>query len=154
MFQVSVSKTGPHIVLLFFALFYGLEYNPTCSYSLEFTRKSSPMPFEKFEDAEAIDKERRKAIAKSIRIISVEELGKLGDEIFDSPDRPWRQTFLQLIEENPGGTFHHADAGEGVIFLYCRDVDKGLWYLPGSGLGPLSQEGRKLMKEAIAAGPH
>jgi hypothetical protein len=112
------------------------------------------MPFEKFEDAEAIDKERRKAIAKSIRIISVEELGKLGDEIFDSPDRPWRQTFLQLIEENPGGTFHHADAGEGVIFLYCRDVDKGLWYLPGSGLGPLSQEGRKLMKEAIAAGPH
>ena len=34
------------------------------------------MPFEKFEDAEAIDNERRKAIAKSIRIISVEELKK------------------------------------------------------------------------------
>ena len=46
------------------------------------------MPFEKFEDAEAIDNERRKAIAKSIRIISVEELKKLGEEIFDSPDRP------------------------------------------------------------------
>ena len=110
------------------------------------------MPFEKFEDAEAIDNERRKAIAKSIRIISVEELKKLGEEIFDSSDRPWRQTFLSLIEENPGGTFHHADAGEGVIFLYCRDVDKGLWYLPGSGIGPLSQGGRQMMKEAIAAG--
>ena len=71
------------------------------------------MPFEKFEDTEAIDNERRKAIAKSIRIISVQELKKLGEEIFDSPDRPWRQTFLQLIEENPGGTFHHADAGDG-----------------------------------------
>ena len=35
------------------------------------------MPFEKFEDAEAIDNERRKAIAKSIRIISVEELRNL-----------------------------------------------------------------------------
>ena len=46
---------------------------------------SGPMPFEKFEDAEAIDNERRKAIAKSIRIISVEELKKLGEEIFDSP---------------------------------------------------------------------
>jgi hypothetical protein len=45
------------------------------------------MPFEKFEDAEAIDNERRKAIAKSIRIISVEELKKLDEEIFDSPDR-------------------------------------------------------------------
>ena len=110
------------------------------------------MPFEKFEDAEAIDNERRKAIAKSIRIISVEELKKLGEEIFDSPDRPWRQTFLQLIEENPGGTFHHADAGEGVVFLYSRDGDKGLWYLRGSGIGPLSVGGRQLMRETIATG--
>ena len=110
------------------------------------------MPFEKFEDAEAIDTDRRKAIAKSIRIISVEELKKLAEEIFDDPDRPWRQTFFQLIEENPGGTFYHADAGEGVIFLYSRDNDKGLWYLPGSGLGPLSEGGCRLMKEAIAAG--
>jgi hypothetical protein len=112
------------------------------------------MPFEKFEGVEAIDNERRKAIAKSIRIISVEELKKLGEEIFDSPDRPWRQTFLQFIAEHPDATFHHASAGEGVIFLYSRDNDKGLWYLPGSGLGPLSGAGRQLMKEAIAAGPH
>jgi hypothetical protein len=112
------------------------------------------MPFEKFHDVEAINAERRKVIAKSIRPISLEELKKLGEEIFDDPGRPWRQTFLQLIEENPGGTFHYADAGEGVIFLYCRDVDKGLWYLPGSGIGPLSEGGRRLMKEAIAAGPH
>jgi hypothetical protein len=110
------------------------------------------MPFEKFEDAEAIDNERRKAIAKSIRIISVEELRKLGEEIFDSPDRPWRQAFLSLTAENPGATFYHAYAGEGVIFLYSRDDDKGLWYLPGSGLGPLSAGGRQIMKEAIKAG--
>ena len=106
------------------------------------------MPFEKFEDAEAIDNERRKAIAKSIRIISVEELKKLGEEIFDEPDRPWRQTFLSVVTENPGATFYHASAGEGVIFLYSGDDDKGLWYLPGSGLGPLSEGGRQLMKEA------
>ena len=110
------------------------------------------MPFEKFEDAEAIDNERRKAIAKSIRIISVEELKKLGEEIFDSPDRPWRQTFLSLIAEHPGATFNHASAGEGVIFLYSQDQDKGLWYLPGSGMGPLSVAGRQMMKEAIKAG--
>jgi hypothetical protein len=112
------------------------------------------MPFEKFEDVGAIDKERQNAIAKSIRTISVEELKKLGDEIFDSPDRPWRDAFLQLIAENPGATFYHASAGEGVIFLYSRDGDKGLWYLPGSGLGPLSEGGRQLMKHAIEAGPH
>jgi hypothetical protein len=110
------------------------------------------MPFDKFEDAEAIDKERHKAITKSIRVISVEELKKLGEEMFDDPDRPWRQTFLQFIADHPGGTFYHASAGEGVIFVYSRDGDKGLWYLPGSGLGPLSEGGRRLMNEAIAAG--
>ena len=110
------------------------------------------MPFDKFEDAEAIDEERRKAIAKSIRIISVEEFKKLGEEMFDDPDRPWRETFLQFIAEHPGGTFYHADAGQGVIFLYSRDGDKGLWYLQGSGLGPLSEGGRQLMKRAIEAG--
>jgi len=39
-----------------------------------------------------------------------------------------------------------------VIFLYIRDKDKGLWYLPASGIGPLSEAGRQMMKEAIAAG--
>jgi hypothetical protein len=110
------------------------------------------MPFEKFADVETITSERRKAIAKSIRIINVEELKKLGEEIFDSPDRPWRETFLRLVEESPGATFYHASAGEGVIFLYIRDQDRGLWYLPGSGIGALSVAGRQLMKEAIAAG--
>ena len=43
------------------------------------------MPFEKFEDAEAIDNERRKAVAKSIRIISVEELKKPATRA-----TPWR----------------------------------------------------------------
>ena len=112
------------------------------------------MPFDKFEDAAAIDDDRRKAIAKSIRIISVEELKKLGDEMFNEPDRPWRDAFLQFIAEHPGATFYKASAGEGVIFVYSRDGDKGLWYLPGSGLGPLSEGGRQLMKRAIEAGPH
>ncbi len=110
------------------------------------------MLFEKFEDAEAIDNERRKAIAKSIRIISSEELKKLGEEMFDDADRPWRQMFLQFVAEHPGATFHHASAGEGVIFVYSRDGDKGLWYLPGSGIGPLSEGARQLMKNAMGAG--
>ena len=102
-------------------------------------------------DFENLSKERRKAIAQSLHTISVEELKKLGEEMFDDPDRPWRQTFLQFIAEHPGATFYHASAGEGVIFVYSRDGDKGLWYLPGSGLGPLSEGGRLLMKEAIPA---
>jgi hypothetical protein len=112
------------------------------------------MPFDKFVDVETLNNERRKAIAKSIRIISVEEPKKLGEEMFDDPDRPWRQTFFQFIAEHPGGTFHHAVTSEGVVFLYCRDEDKGFWYLRGSGIGPLSDGGRQLMKKAIVADLH
>jgi hypothetical protein len=107
------------------------------------------MPFDNFKDFETISEERRKAISKSIRTISVEELKKLGEEIFDSPDHPWRETFYRLISENSGDTFYYADAGEKVIFLYCHGQDKGLWCLPKSGMGPLSVKGRQIMKEAI-----
>src|SRR5262249_4218971 len=106
------------------------------------------MPFDKFVDIDSINAERRNAVTKSIRIINVEELKKLAEEIFDSPDDPWKATLLQLIAENPGASFRHADAGEGVIFLYLPDRDKGLWWLRGSGMGTLSPRARQMMKEA------
>ena len=107
------------------------------------------MPFDKFVDIDKIDNDRRTSVMKSIRTVNVEELKKLADEIFHSPDDPWRQTLLKLIAENPGATFYHADAGEGVMFLYSRDIDKGLWCLSGSGMGPLSARARQMMKKAI-----
>jgi len=42
------------------------------------------MPFDKFIDIETILEQRSKAIAKSLRTLSLEELKKLGDQIFDS----------------------------------------------------------------------
>jgi len=107
------------------------------------------MPFDKFTDIDSINEERRKAVIKSIRVIDVGELKKLAEEIFSSPDDPWKQTLLKFIAEHPGATFHHADAGEGVVFVYLRDQDQGLWWLPGSGMGILSARARQMMKEAI-----
>jgi hypothetical protein len=106
------------------------------------------MPFEKF-DLESLTAERRKAIAKSIRTISLDELNKLGQELFRYADDPWRQTFFQFIAENRGGTFHHAITSDGVNILYCRDKDKGMWFLAGTGKGPLQARGRQIMKEMI-----
>jgi hypothetical protein len=109
------------------------------------------MPFEKF-DLENLDKERRKAVAKSIRTISVEELKAIGEEVFKYADDPWREAFFRFVAENPGCTFHHAITSDGVNIVYCRDKDKGMWFLPGSGLGPLQTTGRQIMKEMIAGG--
>ena len=106
------------------------------------------MPFDRFHDIDTITDARRKAVAKSIRTIDIAELKELGEQIFDAPDHPWREKFFELIG-GAGTTFYHADAGEGVIFLYDNADDVGLWCLPGSGMGPLSPTGRRIMKEAI-----
>jgi hypothetical protein len=109
------------------------------------------MPFETF-DLENLNKERRKAIAKSIRTISVEELKAMGQELFRYADDPWREAFFKFIAENSGATFHHAVTSDGVNILYCRDQDKGMWFLTGSGMGPLQATGRQIMKEMVAGG--
>src|SRR5437016_13753922 len=62
-------------------------------------KKAEPMPFETF-DLESLDKERRKAIAKSIRTISAAELKKLGEEIFHYADDPWREAFFRFVAEH------------------------------------------------------
>jgi hypothetical protein len=109
------------------------------------------MPIERF-DLEELTKERRKSIAESIRPISVEELKKLGDEIFKYFDDPWRVAFFDFIAQNPGSAFHHAVASDGVHIVYCRDKDKGIWFMPGRGKGPLQARGRQTMKEIIERG--
>ena len=106
------------------------------------------MPFDKI-DIESITKERRKSIAKSIRTISVEDLKKLGDEVFHDLVDPWRQTFFQFIAEHSHATIHHAIASDGVNMLYCRDEDRGIWFVPGTGKGILSPAGRQMMREGI-----
>ncbi|MGZ4984813.1 MAG: hypothetical protein ACXV8A_01865 [Chthoniobacterales bacterium] len=106
------------------------------------------MAFQKL-DFENLTAERRKALAKSIRTASIEELKKLGEELFRFVDDPWREAFLGFLAENPGATFHHAVTSDGVHIVYCREKDKGIWFLPGSGKGPLQARGRQTMKELI-----
>ena len=108
------------------------------------------MPFDKF-DLEELTKERRKAIRQSIRTVSTEELKKIGEEIFHYADDPWRHAFFQFIAENPGATFHHAVTSDNVNIVYCRDKDKGMWFRPGSAMGPLQARGKEVMKEMIEA---
>jgi hypothetical protein len=109
------------------------------------------MPFEQF-NLESLDKERRKAIATSLRAINTEELKRIGEEIFRYADDPWREAFFKFIAENSGAVFHHAVTSDGVNIVYCRDKDKGMWFLPGSGMGPLQATGRKVMKGIIEGG--
>lgn len=99
-----------------------------------------------------ITEARRAAIEASIRSLSLKEMTALGETLFPSPDDPWRQTFFDFLAHHPHGSFYHAQAGDGVEILYCHEQDKGLWFVPKSGAGPLLETGRKLMNAAILHG--
>jgi hypothetical protein len=102
---------------------------------------------------EELTEERRRAIEASIRVISVDELKQLGAELFPYLDHPFRGKYDTFIEENAGATFHHAATHDHVHIIYCSTKDKGMWFLPGSGMGPLQAKGLKILKE-IVKGKH
>ena len=60
--------------------------------------------------------------------------------------RSIQQSSNGCAKENPGATFHHAVTSDNVTIVYCRDKDKGMWFLPGSGMGRLQARGKKVMK--------
>lgn len=106
---------------------------------------SRAMPFDKFVDYETLTKERRAAIARSIRSIGAAELKQIGEKLFPYVGDPWRDEFFQCTSDNPGATYHHAITHDGVNLIYCREKDIGIWFLPGKGMGPLQKTGRQAM---------
>ncbi|RYH14619.1 MAG: hypothetical protein EON57_00170 [Alphaproteobacteria bacterium] len=94
-----------------------------------------------------VTEERRKALAASIRAISIEELKKLGDELFPFIDHPWREKYFSFITGNSGAAFYHATTYDRIHIIYCAAQDKGMWFLPGSGMGPLQAKGLGIMKQ-------
>jgi uncharacterized Zn-finger protein len=92
---------------------------------------------------------RRKSIAETIKTIDVEELKALCEGLFPSFDHPWRERVFDFIKENASATFHHAVTHDRVHFIYCHTKDKGMWFLPGSGMGPMQPKGLKILKEIV-----
>ena len=94
--------------------------------------------------------ERRKAIEQTIHTISLPELKALGEGLFPQADHPWREKFFNFLNDNSGATFDHALTHDGVHIIYCREKDRGIWFTPGSGMGPLQAKGLGILKEIVA----
>ena len=99
-----------------------------------------------------ITEARRKSMAASIRTISLEELKTLGEKLFPFAGDPWREKFFAFLAENPGATFHHATADDGVQVVYCHAKEKGIWFLPKSGFGPMQPQGLARFKKIVEGG--
>jgi hypothetical protein len=101
-------------------------------------------------DTESLNEARSKSIAKTIEPISVDDLKAIGEQLFPYLDHPWRQQFFQFVSDNANCTFHHATTHDGIEIFYCKDQNKGMWFKPGSGMGPLQDKGLQALQAALA----
>ena len=99
---------------------------------------------------EQINEDRRKAIRQNIEVISVDELKTLGERLFPYADHPWKEKFLEFIEQHSSDTCYHATTNDGIEVLYCPATEKGMWYTKARGMGPLSAGAIAAMKEIVA----
>src|SRR5438552_15552632 len=106
------------------------------------------MPFETI-NMEEITKARRKAIAESIRTISVEELKALGEELFPLMDNPWREKFFVFITENAGATLYHGTTHDRDQIIYCHAKEKRMWFMPGTGMGRTQTKEQATFKQFV-----
>jgi hypothetical protein len=100
---------------------------------------------------QTLSEERRRALQESLQNMPVAELRKVVKELSEFEGDPWQQKLLEVIETHPEESFYRAVTQEGAIILYCPGENTGVWFLPGSGMGPLPEQANRQMKEAIAA---
>jgi hypothetical protein len=114
------------------------------------------MPFDKFIDIDNINEARRKAVAKSIRTISVEELKNLGDQIFDFAGSSVAGKILSInrrkscgcVLSRRRGRRHHFSLRPGPGQRIVVSAQKR----HGTIVGKVDK-GAKIMKEAIKQSP-
>lgn len=97
-----------------------------------------------------LNEARRQSVAETIHPISLEELKSLADALFPQVDHPWREKLLGFLAANAGATFHHATTHDRIHIIYCGAKNKGIWFTPGSGVGPLQEKGLKALEQIVS----
>ena len=110
------------------------------------------MPFDKFVDMETLSEERRKALQESLQSMTVAELRKIVKELSDFEGDPWQENFVSVLSRRIRRQAFIAQSRRKAQSYFTVLVKiRGVWFLPGSGMGPLPEEAKRHMKEAIAA---
>ncbi|MES2657538.1 MAG: hypothetical protein V4689_02915 [Verrucomicrobiota bacterium] len=94
---------------------------------------------------------RRLMIKKTIRPISLTELKQLGEKRFPIVTDPWCIRYYEFLATHPDAKFYHAEIPEHAEIIYCVDTGKGIWFLPGKGMGIIQSKGREILAEVVAA---
>jgi hypothetical protein len=94
---------------------------------------------------------RRAMVRKTIRPVSYDELVELGEKRFPVATDPWFTRFNEFLQAHKASKFYQAEAPGGAEVIYCREAEKGVWFLPGSGMGIIQSKGLKALAEIVDA---
>lgn len=92
---------------------------------------------------------RRTMVRKTIRAATLEELKNLGEKRFPVVTDPWCERYNEFLKQNADAKFYRAEIPEGAEIIYCRDSGKGVWFLPGSGMGIIQPKGLQMLAEIV-----
>ena len=92
---------------------------------------------------------RRIALRKSIRQMRTEELNALWESLFTDHTHPWRELFRRFIDRNANDGFYIATANNRNHLVYCRVKERGIWFIPGVGIGLMQGKDLEDMKEIV-----
>ena len=91
---------------------------------------------------------RREAVRKTIRPATLAELRELGLTLFPVATDPWAEKFNAFLTEHAGDHFYLADV-PGAHIAYCREAGKGIWFIPGTGVGIIQPKGLQAIAEIV-----
>lgn len=94
---------------------------------------------------------RRAMVRKTIQPVTYEELKALGEKRFPLATDPWCLRFSEFLQSHKNSRFYRAEAPGGAEIIYCRDGEKGVWFLPGSGMGIIQPKGLQMLAEIVDA---
>lgn len=94
---------------------------------------------------------RRMMIKKTIRPVTLAELKQLGEKRFPIVTDPWCIRYGEFLTHNAEAKFYRAEVPEHAEIIYCADTGKGVWFLPGKGMGIIQSKGLEILKEVVDA---
>ncbi len=92
---------------------------------------------------------RRLMVLKTIRPVALEELKKIGELRFPIVTDPWCERYNHFLQNHPDAKYYRAEAPGDAEIFYCRDGEKGIWFLPGKAMGILQPRGLEMFKKIV-----
>jgi hypothetical protein len=92
---------------------------------------------------------RRLMIKNSIRPVTRAELEQLGAQRFPVVTDPWCMRYHEFLSGHPDAKFYRSEIPEQAEVIYCRDPEKGIWFLPSKGMGILQPRGLEMLREIV-----